>query len=214
MPIQVDKKLEKLTITIQSMLDKNPALLIGSGGSVPYGLPSMKDLANEITEKLNAIYKDDDTWKAFIAELARSDNLELALEKVVVKEEIHNAIVSIIWEIIDKKDREAINSFLKSSTSPALTLILKKFVQHAGVTDVVTTNYDRLIEYSIDSSQGAVQTGFSGNCIKTFCRFNSFSGCRTVNLYKVHGSIDWFRNKKNYEILATNFMTADNLTDT
>jgi len=32
-------KLEKLTKTIQKKLDGNPVLLIGSGASIPYGLP-------------------------------------------------------------------------------------------------------------------------------------------------------------------------------
>lgn len=210
---KVDDKLEKLAATVQRMLDKNTALLIGSGGSIPYGLPSMRGLASEITNKLDSRYQAEDTWRNFVAELKSSDNLELALEKVVVKQEIHNAIVSTVWALIDKKDREAINTFLNKGTSPALTLLLKKFVQRAGVTEIVTTNYDRLIEYAIDFSQGIVETGFSGNCIKSFCRFYSGSGKRTVNLYKVHGSIDWFRHKQNHDIMATNFMSTDNLVD-
>lgn len=214
MKVEVNEKLEKLATTIQQKLDRNPALLVGSGGSVPYGLPSMGDLAAEITNKLATQYRDEDTWKAFVAELERSNNLESTLEKITLKEEIQDSIIFTIWSFIDRKDQEAINNFLKNGKFPALTLILKKFVQRAGVTSIVTTNYDRLIECAIDFSQGIVETGFSGNCIKSFSRFYSGNGeKRTVNLYKVHGSIDWFRHKKNYNIIATNFFNSNYLAD-
>ena len=41
-----DEKLEKLAKTIQSYLGNNPALLIGSGASIPYHLLSMVGLAD------------------------------------------------------------------------------------------------------------------------------------------------------------------------
>ena len=199
-----DEKLEKLTTTIQQKLDGNPAILVGCGGSIPYGLPSMADLATEITSKLDDQYQNDDGWKAFIAELASSDNLEVALEKISLKEEILNSIIWTVWTLIDRKDREAINGFLQNGTSPSLTSILKKSVQRAGTTTVVTTNYDRIIECAIDFCQGKTETCFSGNCIR---RFDSSPGLssRTVNLYKVHGSVDWFKHKTNYNIIATHY---------
>jgi hypothetical protein len=210
---KIDEKLEKLTTTIQQKLIGNPALLIGSGGSIPYGLPSMGALASEITNKLETKYQDEETWKAFTAELSRSKNLESALEKVTIREDIQNSIISTVWSLIDKKDREAINGFLSKGSSPALTSILKKFVQCAGATNIVTTNYDRLIEYAIDCSQGIAKTGFSGNCIKDFDSFSINTVRRTVNLYKVHGSIDWFKHKTNLSLMATSFLNLDNLSD-
>lgn len=42
----INEKLEKLTTFIQSYLNNNPALLIGSGASIPYAIPSMEDLAS------------------------------------------------------------------------------------------------------------------------------------------------------------------------
>ncbi|SEJ96357.1 SIR2-like domain-containing protein [Propionispira arboris] len=204
---EVDKY-EKFATTIQRKLEGNVALLIGSGGSAPYGLPSMKCLSEEIVNKLNGKYCNDDSWKEFLENLKCSDNLEMALERVFLEEDIHNSIISTVWSLIDKNDRKAINVFLKTGTVPSLTKIIKKFVQRAGVTNVVTTNYDRLIEYAIDSSEGQVETGFSGCCIKSFNRFNNDDGKRIINLYKVHGSIDWFRNKKNYNIIATDFFSG------
>jgi len=79
-----DDNLEKLTSTVQKMLDGNPAILIGSGGSIPYGLPSMSDLADEIKSKLQTKYENDEQWKSFISALERSKNLELAVEKIII----------------------------------------------------------------------------------------------------------------------------------
>lgn len=210
---KIDEKLEKLTTNVQQKLNEYPALLVGSGGSVPYGLPSMKDLATEITSKLDAKYSGEDTWKSFMVELKSTNNLESALEKNLLNEEIQDAIIWTVWALMDKKDRDAINHFLKTGTTPALTLIIKKFVQRAGATNIVTTNYDRLIECAIDFCQGKTETCFSGNCIKRFDNFQTNSS-RTVNLFKVHGSVDWFKHKTNHSMLATPFFNANHLADT
>lgn len=209
---KVEDKIEKLTTSIQRKLEGNPSILVGSGGSIPYGLPSMWALAKEITSKLESLYKDQDDWKAFVAELTSTNNLETALEKISLKAEIQKSIIETVWSVIDKKDRDAINGFIKQGNSPALSLVIRKFVQRAGTTNIVTTNYDRLVEYAIDCAEGVIENGFSGNCIKTFGAFSQ-KAKRVVNLYKVHGSIDWFRHMDNQNIIATNFSSLELLSD-
>jgi hypothetical protein len=203
--LKTDDKLEKLATNLQRRLDGCPAILIGSGGSVPYGLPSMQALATEIVNKLEPIYHGEDSWKAFVAELKNTSNFELALDNIVLKDEIHNSIVATIWSCINKKNREAFLDFVRFGKYPALTMILKKFVQRAGETNIITTNYDQLIEYSIDFAQGKIETGFSGNYIRSFGNLQATTVKRTINLFKVHGSIDWFKHKSNQNILATHF---------
>lgn len=51
----INEKVEILALTIQKYLSDNPSILIGSGCSVPYGLPTMDDLAKEIVEKLDRV---------------------------------------------------------------------------------------------------------------------------------------------------------------
>lgn len=202
---KVDLKTEKLAQTIQKKLAGNPLLLIGSGGSIPYGLPSMETLASAIVSKLGKKYQSESTWKTFVSELKSSNNLETALEKATLKAEIHSAVIILIWSLFNRLNRAAITQFLKLGKAPALSKILKKFVQQTGTTNVVTTNYDKIIEYAIDSAQGTVESGFSGDCVKTFGFFQKPDAKRIVNLYKVHGSIDWFKHKSNHKILATEF---------
>lgn len=197
-----DEELEKLTTTIQSYLNSNnTAILIGSGASIPYGLPSMGGLTTEIKTKLQDKYKTDSQWKKLIEELVHSGNLEATLDKVELKDEIHKDIIWTVWNLINQKDNEALINFIKNNSTPALTKILKKFVQKTECTNIITTNYDRLIEYATDFSKGKVDTGFSGNYVKRFTQFQNATK-RTVNIFKVHGSIDWFKNIDDQNILS------------
>lgn len=208
-----NEKLEKLTNSIQTHLNNNPALLIGSGASIPYGLPSMESLANEIKSKLQDKYHNDDQWKTFICKLDETNNLEITLDKVDLKVEIQEDISWIVSELIERKDNEALTNFISEKCYPPLTYIIRKFVQRTGPTNIVTTNYDRLIEYAIDFADGKINTGFSGNYIQKFTQFSNNSIRRAVNLYKVHGSIDWFRHKENHNILSLQFFDKSKLSD-
>lgn len=200
-----DEKIEKLALTIQRNLSDNPSILIGSGCSVPYGLPSMDNLAEEIVRQLDSIYNPEDSWKEFVKQLEKTKNLETALEAVAMKEDIHDAIIQVVWACINQKDNEAFLRFIKSGNYPDVTQILRKCVQSAVSTNIITTNYDRLVEYSIDAAEGKCNSGFVGNYIKQFQNFDGSTSKRVINLFKVHGSVDWFKHKKNGNTIATNF---------
>jgi hypothetical protein len=207
------EKVEKLALTIQRYLSGNPAILIGSGCSVPYGLPSMDDLATEIVKQLDHVYNAEDSWKEFTKQLNSTRNLETALEAVAMKEEIHDAIIQVVWACINQKDNKAFLGFIKNGQYPILSRILKKCVQSIASTSIITTNYDRLVEYSIDAAEGKCVSGFAGNYIKSFQSFDTGTSKRVINLFKVHGSIDWFKHKVNGNTIATNFKDVNDYCD-
>lgn len=197
-------KLEKLTTLIQEKLSGNPAILVGSGGSIPYGLPSMHGLSVEIENNLGSKYSTDSEWIKFKKELEKQKDFEKALGCVNISDIIHADIIDAVWNIINKKDSEAYLNFIKSGMQPALTKIIRKFLQRAGSTTIVTTNYDKIIEYSIDFAKGEIEDGFSGKYHGYFNGSSSSNRKRTVNLFKVHGSIDWFKNKFDQSLFSTN----------
>lgn len=208
-----DEKIEKLAVTIQKYLLGNPAILIGSGCSVPYGLPSMNNLSVEIVKQLEGVFSAEDSWKEFVAELRATNNLETALESVSMKEDIHDAIIRVVWDCINKNDNDAFLNFVNSGSYPDLTKIINKCVQSAASTNIITTNYDRLIEYSIDAAEGKCVSGFVGNYIKKFLDFDTDTTKRVINLFKVHGSVDWFKHKTNGTTIATSFHNASDYSD-
>lgn len=184
------------------MLDGNPSILIGTGGTIPYGLPSMDDLSKIIKSELNPIYKNNESWKSFIAELNKNENLEESLGNVTLDDQIHNDLIWVVWKIIYQKDTDARNHFLMTNCAPELTKIISKFIQRTGTTNIITTNYDRIIEYAICMADGKYCTGFTNGEIGQFKHFSSSGIQRMINLYKVHGSVDWFKNKHDSSIIS------------
>lgn len=202
---QTNDEIEQLALTIQRLLSGNPSILVGSGCSVPYGLPSMGKLAEDIVLALNSKFETEPTWKEFVLQLTATKNLETALEAVSIKEVVHDEIIRVVWDRITQSDNKAFLSFLQNANFPDISKIITKCVQTATKTNIITTNYDRLIEYSIDMAGGKCISGFSGNYIKKFIGFDTNSPKRAVNLYKVHGSIDWFKNKEHGLIFSVDF---------
>ena len=194
---QVDEDIEQLALTIQQYLSGNPAILVGSGCSVPYGLPTMGRLADEIVSALNQKFESEPSWMEFESQLRATKSLETALEAVAMKDNIHDEIIRVVWELITRCDNDAFLSFLQTEQFPDISKIIKKCVQTATKTNIITTNYDRLIEYSIDSAGGKCVSGFCGNYYKRFIGFDNSNPKRAVNLFKVHGSIDWLKNNEN-----------------
>jgi hypothetical protein len=123
----IDAK-ERLIESIQKNLDGNPAILIGSGGSIPYGLPSMNNLASTILSSLDSVYVNDSGWRDFKRELSISRDFESAIGNSSISSELHNDIVKVIWETISRCDNEALRNFIKESTVPDITMILKKLI--------------------------------------------------------------------------------------
>ena len=62
---------------MQGYLENSPLVVLGSGASIPYGLPSMSDLAAYI--KSNSTVMSDPNYGAFCAAL-NSEGLEKAID--------------------------------------------------------------------------------------------------------------------------------------
>ncbi|RZM21894.1 MAG: SIR2 family protein, partial [Pedobacter sp.] len=83
---------------------------------------------------------------------------------------------------------------------------LLRFIQYLLSTadkklTIVTTNYDRLGEYAASLAKAVICTGYAQNYMGHFSaqiHTNKFSAARgfngQVDIWKVHGSLDWFKN--------------------
>ena len=92
-----------------------------------------------------------------------------------------------------RDDLSVFNQFIEGNVRFALTALLRYLLRstHQSVS-VVTTNYDRLAEYASDSAGIGHFTGFSQGYFRSFESVNRIKQTRQAEIWKVHGSVDWF----------------------
>lgn len=178
---------------VQSAIKDIPLLMIGSGCSAPHGLPGMTALGDHLLTKLDSKYTGESCWDSFRENIQKGEDLETALSGVTLTPEMLADVKCETWNLITSKDLIAFEQIMFGHKTLPLGQLLKKFYQaHPRKIDVITTNYDRLIEYACDSVGIPVMTGFDGYYLKQFT--GTFQSKNTVNLLKVHGSLDVFRD--------------------
>ncbi|SNB23882.1 conserved hypothetical protein [Flavobacterium psychrophilum] len=178
--MKMDEIKERVFTIIQNYLKTPPVVIWGSGATVPFGLPSMR--------KLNEIIKEN------IPEFDKNcDNLEIELGKDKYQE-VMPQIRNIIWKAIAEVDKEVLQKILISNSTDFNGI--KKLVEkisdaHPKVANIVTTNYDRIIENVLSFHGIPFTDGFLGKDLSLFDE-NLFSSKNIVNIVKVHGSLNWF----------------------
>ena len=190
--------LDKSTIfkMVQDYLNDTPLLLLGTGASIPVGIPGMPLLAEHLRNELSDRYKTNTNWERFVENLDKGLGLEQALTDVTMDENVEQDIKKCTWELVSKYDLELFEKVLNNSVNLELTKLLYQFYQaHPRYINVITTNYDRMIEYACDQASLPLDIRFNGTYIK---RTSTVPPCNrnTVNLYKVHGSLDTFADTK------------------
>ena len=189
---------DKCIRTIQTYLENGPLIVLGSGASIPYGLPSMSGLADEIkkSDKVNT----DPNYPAFCNAMD-GIGLEEAMDKDLLQIATKNEIRSIVWQVINKKDLQFFDANPNEPPQSLICLLKKILAPTPNHAVIVTTNYDRLVEYAVDGIEATAVTGFEGNLIRklelapsSVFRKRVRSRERVIDIWKVHGSVDWFKS--------------------
>lgn len=178
-----------------------PTIVLGSGASIPHGLPSVHDLSTYLAANVAAEEDNEaDTWLLVKTALARGDHLEAALEGKTLPETLLAKIVALTWQCVNEKDMALLDTAASNSGGFALGQLLSGMFNstHSQV-HIVTTNYDRVAEYACNSTGLLFQTGFAPGYVQKWestGRVKFLHGAkpsRVVKIWKVHGSLDWFR---------------------
>ena len=178
---------------IQQATEDPPLFLIGSGCSAAYKLPNMAELGQHLLTSLSPKYNGTLGWDKFCENMERGEGLEAALSNVGLADVMLRDIRCETWKLISQKDLELFDDILFGKKTLPLTQLLRKFYRaHPRKLDIITTNYDRVIEYACDSGGIPVVTGFNGYYRKSFN--GTFVTKDAVNLIKVHGSLDVFQD--------------------
>lgn len=189
---------DKIFERVQKALSDVPLLLIGTGGTMPYGIPGMWELAEYLINKLDAKYKTDKEWITFTDRLRNEDDLEKALTDLHLEESIVDDIVLATWELVGSKDLKMLYQWLDNSYQPALGKLIHRLYQaNPQCVNIITTNYDRVIEYACDQYELPVDNGFRGEYISRVSKSHKINRSKIINLLKVHGSLDWFFESNN-----------------
>lgn len=176
-----------------------PSIILGSGASVAFGLPSMDELAEYLIERIKVSTMGDAeqlNWGKF-SELLSEIGLEPALHKIHLGDALSEQVVLKTWELINPKDLCVFNKSLSNSDLFPLVKLLKHMFKSAvAEVNIITTNYDRLAEYACDQAHFHHYSGFSHGYLRRVVDRQCLRSNRRVNIWKVHGSLDWMRRRE------------------
>ena len=184
-----------------------PKLIIGTGLSVSMGIPGMVELGEELNIKLSSHQKFGQIWQKYGNQI-KNMGLENALSKITYEDfDIVNEIRTITSKYILTKDIVLHNSILTQDYPfERLLKYLSNTVScNNKLIDIMTPNYDRIIEILCDKIGLISTSGFIGNIYKVF-NYEALNKPYSiynkeqclVRIFKPHGSINWI--KKNNEV--------------
>ena len=200
----------------QKCFANNPVVILGSGASLSHGIPSMFELQEMLVTSIQTDTSDEESaWRLVQGALNRGDHLEKALTDTVLPASLVRQIIGVTWRSINSKDREIFLRALAGNETFPLSKLFQKLFQSSNTTiHVVTTNYDRVAEYATDAAGLSHSTGFAPGYIQTregTDRITIHRGtkpARTVRIWKVHGSLDWFERTDGTVVSAPLFEAA------
>ncbi len=200
---------ERVQDLAQGFISLVPVVILGSGASLVYGIPGMTKLAEHISALHPTV--DSPSWNKFIEALPEK-GLERALNEVQLPDALANQIVQATREYLLPFETSVLFNTANDASYLALTRLYRHFFRssHKKI-HVVTSNYDRLAEFAADAGDFACSTGFSHGYVRyktqdlqkgelSICRGKEM--VRTVYVWKVHGSFDWFMHDLSRKVLA------------
>lgn len=189
-----------------------PKLIVGTGLSIAMNIPGMSALAKKLDEEFNSIGNPTlkETWKKY-KEKIDTEGLESALLDISVHEELFiEKIRELTSEFILESEYDQ-HSNIEMNTSGFEKLIKYLSIsvsENLPLIDIMTPNYDRIIELVCDKLKLRTTLGFFGSIYQTF-DFNVLKDpymhykkqTPIVRIFKPHGSVNWIKkNEKEYQI--------------
>mgnify|MGYP000244711489 CR=1 FL=1 len=152
----------------------------------------MPQLARHLLEHVVPDPLEKVCWDAFQSALREGLGLEKVLHQVELSGKLEQQIVHATRQLLLQQDIHLLHRVLRREVVLPLGLLLQFLSRTAKrKIKIVTTNYDRLVEYASDQARLRVEQGFRGQYEKVFRGF-ARTHTAQIDLLKVHGSLDWF----------------------
>lgn len=202
----------------QRNLSRNcmPKLIVGTGLSMIYGVPGMKALADHLGKEIDKSSKKQlkDIWKKYQKDIS-NHGLEAGLANLTQTENILvDAIKPITARYILDSEEKLHQEILEKNTGFCKLLVYLSGTVSVDkkLIDIMTPNYDRIIEIVCDKLGIGIITGFYGSIYGKFNRKllkqpTEVYNCKNrtwVRLFKPHGSINWI-NENGIEYLTNDY---------
>ena len=197
----------------QRNLSRNnmPKIIVGTGLSVIYGVPGMKKLAEHLAKEIAQSSDEQlkEIWKNHCDEI-EANGLEAGLANLAQNEnELVDAIKPITAKFILESEEKLHRTIYEKDTGfcRLLNYLSGTVSVDKKIIDIMTPNYDRIIEVICDKLGIGVITGFYGSLYGKFSRNllkqpTEVYNCKNyswIRLFKPHGSINWIsENGKEY----------------
>lgn len=205
-----EDELHELKKWLQTVFTDNLVIIIGSGLSCAEGLPGMGALADKLKAQMPKYLCDLDMemWNA-ISDCLHSEGLEGALLNHQANEAVETAIINITAEYVLSEEQKVINKCIAENRKLKFSYLLPHIsAANPKTANIITTNYDRLIEFAAEYENWGVDSMMVGRywgkhdsdlSNKLQVRGISVKGKTPklvyrdhIKIFKPHGSLDWF----------------------
>ncbi len=200
MSIPVINSCEQAVALVQECLAAMPVIILGSGHSAAFGLPGMDELRDHLERAVppRLPFADTATWEQF-KKAVRQKPLEAALHDVHLSSELMDIVVEETWKCCLPHDQRVLQDLVRNCCDFPLARLFGHLFRSTHLRlSVVTTNYDRIAEYASDAAGFGWSTGFGQGYIghrhmgRKLTIQKDGAPIRMVDIWKVHGSLDWF----------------------
>lgn len=199
---------------LQGHFSDGLVLIVGSGLSCAEGVPGMGALGHHLVTHIPASLSTEDIklWEE-IHPLIKGHGLEAALLKTAPTPSLEAAIVKSTGDFIAASEEKIIAEVFNKSKTLRLTKLIPHLLRPNAGIPIITTNYDRLAELACEEAGLGVDTMFCGHFAAQLDPEDSYwSFCRNVklvgrnvrykfapkaNIFKPHGSLDWYHREGN-----------------
>ncbi|WP_421921372.1 SIR2 family protein [Marinobacter salarius] len=182
----------------QDYYSRAPAIILGSGASAAYQIAGMWELGQSLVNNVSTDGLDENElreWAHFCDLMYGGTDLETAMNETRISETLTERIVLHTWNVIAPRDRELFQQSIHEPHLFVLGELLQSMLRSAQASvDIITTNYDCLAEYACDQIALHHFSGFSHGMRRAFVPPGKVRAAKQANIWKVHGSLDWFKD--------------------
>lgn len=191
--VKVCENIEDVAKLAQRFYSLFPTIILGSGASAAFGMSGMGKLAQCLIKEVSVEEEHSALWKNFCDDLSSGTDLESALHKHDLPDLVTSEIINKTWFHLCPQDLGIFKKGISSKEEYPLCVLLKHMLRSTkDRINIITTNYDRIAEYACEQARVHHYTGFAHGYRKFPVDINYLTCQRQVNIWKVHGSLDWF----------------------